>query len=79
MRPWLEPQPRLVLGGQENALTRPVSGNLSGGSVTGVLLQYLAWGNADGHYVVYDNPNANQDYRQFIGTAIRDGIPTVGP
>jgi predicted esterase len=76
--PWLEPQPRLVLDGQLDGLERPVAGNLAGGSVTGVMLQYLAWGNADGHFVVYDNPNANQDYRHFLGTAIRDGIPTVG-
>lgn len=76
--PWLEPQPRLILGGQTDALQRPVTGNLMGGSVTGVMLQYLAWGNSDGHFVVYDNPNANQDYRHFLGTAIRDGIPTVG-
>jgi hypothetical protein len=76
--PWLEPQPLLVLGGQTHGLERPVSGNLMGGSVTGVMLQYLAWDDADGHYVVFDNPNANQDYRHFLGTAIRDGIPTVG-
>lgn len=76
--PWLEPQPRVYLSGQSDALERPVTGNLLGGAVTGVMIQYLAWGNADGHYVVFDNPNANQDYRHFLGTAIRDGIPTVG-
>jgi len=76
--PWLEPQPGVLLAGQSDALQRPVSGNLMGGSVTGVMLQYQAWGNADGHYVVFDNPNANQDYRHFLGTAIRDGIPTIG-
>ena len=70
--PWLEPLPRLVLGGQSDALSRPVSGNLNGGSITGVLLQYLAWGSADGHYVVDDNPNANLDYRHFLGTAMRN-------
>ncbi len=76
--PWIEDQPRLILGGQTTGLNRPVTGNLLGGSVTGVMLQYLSWGDADGHFVVFDNPNANQDYRHFLGTAIRDGIPTVG-
>jgi hypothetical protein len=76
--PWLEPTPRLVLDGQADPLDRPVSGNLAGGEITGIMLQYLAWGGADGHFVVYDNPGANQDYRHFLGTAIRDGIPTVG-
>ncbi len=76
--PWLEPQPRVQLSGQMSAVSRPVTGNLLGGSVTGVMLQYLSWGTADGHYVIYDNPNANQDYRHFLATAIRDGIPTVG-
>ncbi|MFH2005227.1 MAG: hypothetical protein ABI333_01445 [bacterium] len=75
--PWLEPSPRLVLAGQTEALERPASGNLAGGTITGVMLQYLAWGSADGHYVVFDNPNANQDYRQFIGTALRDGLPGI--
>ncbi len=75
--PWLEPLPSLLLGGQTTPLARPASGNLAGGQVTGLLLQYLAWGSADGHYVVFDNPNANRDYRHFLGTAIGHGIPSV--
>lgn len=60
-------------------LGRPVSGNLAGGTVTGVLAQYTAWGDADGHYVLFDNPAGNRDYPLFLGTFLEDGLPAVTP
>lgn len=43
------------------------------------MLQYNAWGQTDGHFVLYYNPEGNRDYRQFVGTYLRDGEPSVLP
>lgn len=93
--PWLEPTPRLALTplrglapsevdpeagpAQLAPLHRPVTGNLRAGEITGVMLQYNAWGQTDGHFVLYYNPEANRDYRHFVGTFLRDGLPAIGP
>lgn len=92
--PWLEPANGLALRALTgltpeavdpdaplslSPLERPARGNLLDGRVTGVLLQYLAWDDSDGHYVVFDNPEANRDYRIFIGSYLAGEMPTVDP
>jgi hypothetical protein len=76
--PLLQPQDSFVLAGRSEPLPRPVSGNLVDGTITGVFLQYAASG-YDGHYVLFRNPQGNLDFRQFLGTCIRDGLPSVLP
>ncbi len=94
VQPWLEPTNRLALReiqGLDPAdvdpadtqlfapLARPVAGNLVDGTITGVLLQYNEWQNHDGHFVLFYNPEGNQDYRQFVGTYLHDGLPAIHP
>jgi hypothetical protein len=74
--PLLEPQEAFALAGQVEPAARPVGGNRLGGALTAVFLQYEAV-DGDGHFVVFRNPQANRDFRVFLGTAIRDGIPSI--
>lgn len=93
VEPWLEPTHRLALRLLMDApspadvdpeilagfapLARPLAGNLLEGTVTGVMLQYHAWGTTDGHFVIYYNPEAKRDYRLFVGSFLSTGLPSV--
>jgi hypothetical protein len=52
----------------------PVSGNVAGGQATGVLLEYQAPGNRDGHFVVFDVPAAVQQSNRFLATHAATGV-----
>lgn len=57
-------------------LSAPVSGNArgpGGESITAVLAQYPQ----DGHFAVFDNPDAQRHYTGFFGTLFHDGLPVV--
>jgi len=59
----------------------PVEGNayIDGDHVTGVVALYQPNAGNDGHTVIFDLALAQEQYTQFLGTAVRDGIPTVVP
>lgn len=57
----------------------PVDGNkwIDGHQVTGIVALYEPNPGNDGHYVVFDLASARRQVTHFLGTAVRDGIPTV--
>jgi hypothetical protein len=67
-------------GGFETA-PLPATGNRrSGGdTATAILSQHAAPGGVDGHFVATQVPDARRRIDQFLGTAARDGVPTVVP
>jgi pimeloyl-ACP methyl ester carboxylesterase len=59
-------------------LDPPVSGNASGPAgqpVTAVLAQYPD----DGHYAIFDNPDAIRHYTDFMESLMYSEVPSVGP
>ena len=59
--------------------TAPISGNVAGGQATGVLLEYTAPPNDDGHFVVFDVPAAIAQSNRFLGTAAATGTARLDP
>jgi predicted esterase len=57
--------------------TAPVTANVAGGA-TGVLCEYQATTD-DGHFVVFDIPEAKAQYARFLATAMRDGRAQLLP
>lgn len=58
-------------------LTPPVALNRFGGQITGVVALYAPVGNADPHFVLFDSAPARRQAAHFLGTHVRDGVPTV--
>ena len=58
-------------------LSAPVVDNRFGGEITGVVALYAAVGNADAHFVLFDSATAQRQAAHFLGTHVRDGVPTV--
>jgi hypothetical protein len=56
----------------------PLAGNLAGGMITAGLRQYEAASDSDGHFVVFDVPQANEDAVRFLSQAVSGGIPEIG-
>ena len=54
----------------------PIVGNIAG-QATGVLRQYPQKGKSDGHFVLFDQWQAREDWSRFIGTDIAHGVPTL--
>jgi pimeloyl-ACP methyl ester carboxylesterase len=67
--------------GGTNAEEPPFSKTWSAGGVpvTGAVTDHAPDADYDGHFVMFRNPDAIRQARQFIGTAIVDGVPTVVP
>lgn len=61
-------------------LTPPVKDNLSvpGGRASAVLLQARPDG-YDGHFVMFRDATLQRRYKQWVGTFVRDGVPTLVP
>lgn len=57
----------------------PVTENVtrSGQKVTAAVVQYVSDGSYDDHFVLFDNPKGRQQSTHFLGTAARDGSPTI--
>jgi hypothetical protein len=56
----------------------PVSGNLATGMVTQGMRQYEPADGEDGHFVVFDVPQANEDMVRFLTTAASGQVPVIG-
>jgi predicted esterase len=68
-------------GHRAGPIASPAKGNYmttSGASVTAVESQYNPSG-YDGHFVSTENPSARKAIQGFLGTFMRDGVPTVQP
>jgi hypothetical protein len=76
--PVLEPITGMDLAGATTA-TAPIVGNVADGAATGVICEYQAPAGQDGHFVVYDVPEARAGYARFLATAMRDGVATLLP
>jgi len=63
-----------------SALAVPVGGNVTSGGVkiTAIVRQYATDGTYDGHFVSYDNPQAEADVNHFLADALGGGVPKVG-
>lgn len=72
--PVLEPVDGFALRGRD-VLQPQVSGNVNGR--TGVFLQYAAAPGSDGHFVVFDVPEAVLQHAVFLGSLARDGRATL--
>ncbi|HTQ03002.1 MAG TPA: alpha/beta hydrolase, partial [Polyangiaceae bacterium] len=59
------------------AADAPVSGNEAAGTITLGVRQYEPAANDDGHFVVFDNPDANADMVRFFEEAA-SGVPSIG-
>ena len=59
--------------------TAPIVGNVADGAATGVVCEYQAPAGDDGHFVVFDVPEATAAYSRFLATAMRDGVATLMP
>jgi predicted esterase len=68
----------LALAGQKWALP-PQVGNVAGGAATGVVLQYLQDGDNDGHFVIFDVPQAKAQSNRFLATAAVTGLARLDP
>src|SRR5262249_49365727 len=64
----------LTLRGR-SAKSPPITGNLGG--ATAVLAQYTMAPGSDGHFVVFDIPNARKQSTQFLATLAATGHATV--
>lgn len=56
-------------------VSAPVSGNQAG--ITAVTVLYAGTSGGDPHYVLFDRVDARRQASHFLGTAVRDGVPTV--
>ena len=77
MEPLVEPIEAFRLRGR-NPLDPPISGNAEGpdgNAYTAVMVQYPA----DGHFAVFDNPDAQRHYLGFLQSLLLDDLPSVGP
>jgi hypothetical protein len=59
--------------------TAPVVNNVGGGKATGVVLEYKAPGNRDGHYVIFDVPAATDQSNRFVATHAANGTARLDP
>lgn len=59
--------------------TLPASGNrrTDGFDVTSIMIQFEAAEGRDGHFVMFDHDDAQDQVTHFLGTAVSDGTPTV--
>ncbi|MCB9554862.1 MAG: hypothetical protein H6707_02080 [Deltaproteobacteria bacterium] len=57
----------------------PVSGNIKSvdGPITAAMCPHVSDGSYDDHHVLSQNPAAKNQVMQFLGTAVRDGTPTI--
>jgi hypothetical protein len=56
----------------------PLSGNYGSGAVTAGIRQYEAADDSDGHFVVFDVPQAREDVVRFLGQAVSGEVPEIG-
>lgn len=56
----------------------PISGNAQGGTLTLGMRQYEAATDSDGHFVVFDVPQANEDAVNFLSQAVSGQLPVIG-
>jgi hypothetical protein len=56
----------------------PVSGNLAMGAITHGMRQYEPADGDDGHFVVFDVPQANEDMVRFLSMAASGEVPAIG-
>lgn len=59
--------------------TAPITGNVAGGQATGVLLEYTAPSGSDGHFVVFDVPDAIAQSNRFLATHAATGTARLDP
>jgi predicted esterase len=57
----------------------PLANNAAGGTVTGVLLEYTAPTGHDGHFVVFDVPEAIKQSNRFLATHAAGGVARLDP
>jgi hypothetical protein len=77
MAPMQQPFAPFTLRGVE-PLAPPISGNVQGPDgqgYTAVMIQYPE----DGHFAVFNNPDAMRHYAGFLDSLLHEGVPTVGP
>ena len=76
---WPQTAEALALDGLNVAEIYPVTGNRSqlGATTTSVVVQYQGDGIADPHNIFIQLPAVKYQYRCFLETLFRDGIPTV--
>lgn len=58
----------------------PVSGNISkaqGSNVTAAMVRYAGDGSFDDHFVLFQLPAGREQSTRFLGTAAKDGVPTI--
>jgi hypothetical protein len=58
----------------------PVSGNLTvgGKKITAFVREFLPSG-YDGHFVAFDNPDAEKDVSTFLADVVSGAVPTIVP
>jgi hypothetical protein len=69
----------LALSGR-SAISLPAIGNVAlsdGSKVTAVVVQHASDGVEDGHEVAFQRPEPKYQYRCFLATYARDGLPRV--
>lgn len=71
--PQLEPIDDLDVAGLAWG-TAPVAGNVASGKATGVLLEYNQRGRSDGHFVIFDVPEAVRQSNRFLATHATSGV-----
>jgi len=57
----------------------PITGNVAGGQATGVLLEYTAPAGDDGHFVVFDVPDAVAQSNRFLASHAATGTARLDP
>jgi pimeloyl-ACP methyl ester carboxylesterase len=61
-------------------VTGPVSGNISkaqGDNITAAMVRYGGDGSFDDHFVLFQLPEGREQSTRFLGTAAKDGVPTI--
>ena len=76
--PMREAIDHLELAGQSWG-TAPVSGNVAGGKATAVLLEYPQAGTHDGHFVIFDVPDAIRQCNRFLASHAVSGTARLDP
>ena len=66
--------------GSGTTLPVPVGGNVmtDGVPITAIVRQYMSDGTYDGHFVAYDNPQAEADVNHFLADSLDGKVPQVG-
>ena len=78
LQPMVRDIPELTGTAGVPAVASPLKGNMAGGKATGAIAQFSPPAGHDGHFVVFDVPEARLLAAKFCASLLNDAVPTIG-